>query len=111
MQPPIHDLYKSFGSVEGILVDTGIESHSAFSLNDVSTLAVRDLLTDHETRCYFPGYLSEDVQRAIGKRASMFGLIFSNEAGERLWINAESLEVFPSEEDLPQLEDVIGILD
>jgi hypothetical protein len=67
----INDLDKSFGSAEGILVKGD------------STFAIRDLLTGHEAKCYFPGYLSEDAQNAIGRRVAVFGLLFSNESGKR----------------------------
>lgn len=111
MQNSVDALDKSFGSVEGILINTGVRFHSMFAINDSSTLVIRNLLTGYESKCYFPSYLSEDAQNATGKRVVVFGLIFSNEAGEKVWVSAEGLEVFPSEEELPPLEDIIGILD
>jgi len=73
VQNSVDDLCKSFGSVEGILVDTGVKSHSMFTLNDLSTLAIRDLLTGYEPKCYFPSYLLEDAQNATGKRVAFWG--------------------------------------
>ncbi len=94
--------YKSFGSVEGVLKSITIHKRQAFR--------IYDLLTDRSVACYFPPEFLENIKNAFGKRVSVYGLIRSREDGEKVSIKVEEMEVFPSEEQLPTIEDVIGIL-
>jgi hypothetical protein len=94
--------YKSFGSVEGVLKFITIHRKPAFR--------IYDLLTDRSVACYFPSDFLDKIKNAFGKRVSVYGLIRSREDGEKVSIKVEEMEVFPSEGELPMLEDVIGIL-
>lgn len=98
----IVDTYKSYGSIEGRLDAILLQRKPAFKIYDS---------TEKGTLCYFDKTLLNEVQAALGKRVSVLGLIHSNEAGRVLKVEVSSIDIFPAEEDLPALEDVVGILE
>lgn len=94
--------YQSFGSVEGVLKSITIHRKLAFR--------IYNLLTDRSVTCYFKSNSIDNIKNAFGKRVFVYGLIRSREDGEKISIEVEEMEIFPSEEELPKIEDVIGIL-
>lgn len=94
--------YKSFGSVEGVL--------KAIDLSRKPLFRIYDLLTNKSVKCYFPSNLIDQIKDALGKRVAVYGLIRSREDGQKVSIQVEEMEVFPSEQELPSIEDIIGIL-
>ncbi len=94
--------YKSFGTIEGIL--------KAIDLSRKPLFRIYDLLTNKSLRCYFPSDFLEKTKDALGKRVSAYGVIRSREDGERVSIEVQEMDIFPSEEELPSIEDIIGIL-
>lgn len=93
---------KSFSTVEGIL--------QAVDLSRKPLFRIYDLLTNKSLRCYFPSDFLEKIQDALGKRVSVYGVIRSREDGEKVSIEVQEMEIFPSEEELPSIEDIVGIL-
>lgn len=98
----IVELYKSYGSIEGRLDAILLQRKPAFKVYDSM---------EKGTLCYFDKTLLGEVQAALGKRVSVSGLIHCGEAGGILKVDVDSIDTFPSEEDLPTLEDVIGVLE
>lgn len=95
---------ESLGTLEGRLESVNIHG-------DRPTLGLYDLLTRHRTDCYFGKHLSlEDIRPGIGRRVAITGAIKTKPNGERLSIEARQIRIFPSEDDLPSFEDVVGIL-
>jgi hypothetical protein len=94
--------YKSFGSVEGVL--------NAIDLNRRPLFRIYDLLTGKGVKCHFTPEFIDKIKDALGKRVSVYGLISSREDGQKVSVEVENMEVFPSEIELPRIEDIIGIL-
>ena len=86
--------YRSFGTVEGEL---------KLSTNRGIELVIIDSLT--QGKVYF---LLKNAGEPLRVAAS--GWITTNEAGEKLGIEVEKFQFFPSESELPTVEDVTGIL-
>lgn len=92
----------SEGTVEGTLEVVSIHGRSEFSIFET--------LTQNRVRCFFAAEMLEEVIRAFGKRVAAHGEIFANASGRRLSVKVEDFEVFPAEEDLPGIDEIIGIL-
>ncbi|MBW4680669.1 MAG: hypothetical protein KME19_11205 [Microcoleus vaginatus WJT46-NPBG5] len=94
--------YKSFGSIEGLL--------KAIDLSRKPLFRIYDLITNKSIKCYFPSNFIDQIKDALGKRVAVYGLICSREDGQKVSIEVEEMEVFPSEQELPSIEDILGIL-
>jgi len=92
----------SFGSVEGVL--------KAIDLSRKPVFRIYDLLTNKSVRCYFYSNSIEEFKDALEKRVSVSGLVKSREDGEKLSIEVEEIEIFPPEDELPTIQEIIGIL-
>lgn len=92
----------SEGTVEGALEVISIHGQHKFS--------VYEPLTGHRVACHFKPDQLEEIKRAFGRRVAVSGEIFSSASGKRLSVRVEHFEVFPSEEDLPSIDRMIGIL-
>lgn len=94
----------SYGTVEGLLEALNIHgANKAFG--------VYDPLTGKKVECKLTGKVTvEDLGPAVSKRVAVSGLIFSRSTGERISVQADELEIFPTEEDIPSPDDVLGIL-
>lgn len=94
----------SYGTVEGAL--EGIQIHGA-----KNQFAVYDALTGVRTECRLSEDVTlDDLRPAIGKQVGIRGEITRRASGDRI-IVAHALSIFPSEDDLPSVEDVLGILE
>jgi hypothetical protein len=92
---------ESIGTVEGTVEGLIIHGKRRFYLYDP--------LTAKQIVCYFtPRVEWETVYRAFGKRVAVTGVIRSRISGEKVSLTANRLYVFPSEEELPAPEDVLG---
>ena len=96
--------YKSFGTVEGIL--------KAIDLSRNPLFRVYDLLTNKSVRCYFDNQSTsmDMIKKSLEQRVAISGLITSREDGEKISINVEEIEIFPQEDELPTITEMIGIL-
>lgn len=95
--------YKSFGSVEGILKAIDLS-------NKKPVFRIYDLLTNKSVKCFFPPKFLQTAKDALGRRVSVYGLILSREDGVRVSVEVEDIEIFPNKEQLPTIEEMIGIL-
>ena len=96
--------YKSFGTVEGHLETLSVDDKRCFNIYDD--------LTKEKIECLFAtsDIETEEIGRAVGRRVSVRGEIIYRKSGERIRVRAEELEVFPREEELSTIGDVLGIL-
>lgn len=98
----VSDAYREHTALDGTL--TGImwdENRPQFFLTDA--------LTGHRTRCKFDVTLLESVKKALPKRVEVWGVARCNALGEPVQIDVERFEVIPSDEELPQPEDLVDI--
>ena len=94
----------SYGTVEGLLEALNIHgTNKAFG--------VYDPLTGKKVECKLTGKVTvEDLGPAVSKRVAVRGPILSRSTGERISVQADELEIFLPEGDLPSPDDVLGIL-
>jgi hypothetical protein len=93
----------SIGTVEGRL--EGLITHGK------SRFLIFDPLTGRQVICYFGGRIEwEAVLRAFGKRVAATGFIHSRRSGEKVSIQVSRLHVFPPDEELPSVREMLGIL-
>lgn len=92
--------YKSFGSVEGTLEMISIHKPARFNIyHSISLHAVKCNLRDEDI---------ESVIRALGLRVIVTGLVSYNAKDEAKSVLVDELEVLPSENELPSIDDFIG---
>jgi len=92
----------SEGTVEGTLEVISIHGKPEFSIFEP--------LTSNRVACYFAPEQLEGVMKAFGRRVAAYGEIFASASGKRLSVRVESFDVFPAEEKLPGIDEMIGIL-
>lgn len=98
------DTIRSIGSIEGML--EGINVHGRNR-----TFTVYDALTNERVICDFGHRIGiEKIGRAVERRVAVSGEIVYRDSGAIVNMAAQSLEIFPLEEDLPTADDVRGIL-
>jgi len=71
---------------------------------------VRDAVTARLTECFFDDDIIDDVTSAFGKRVSVSGVILYRANGDTKSIEVEEFSVMPDEDELPDIDDMIGIL-
>ena len=97
-----HGPIESFGSVEGKLEGLNVHEHKIFY--------VWEALTGRRVQCNFADRIPlDDVLAAVTKRVAARGIVRRRRTGELVSVQAEELRVFPAEDELPRLGDVLGI--
>ena len=99
--------FQSIGTIEGKLEGLIIHGKKRFYIFDP--------LTGRQVTCYFTDRFTDrfgwqNVLQAFGKRVAASGLIQSRRSGENVSIQVNRLHVFPLDEELPSVTDVLGIL-
>lgn len=94
-------IYKSYGSVEGVL--------NVIDLREQPIFKITDPLTFETVECSFGREDLGTAKEALEKRVYVYGLISSREDGTRVRISVDEIEIFPSEEDLPSINEISGI--
>ena len=94
--------YYDLGSVEGKL--------QVISERKGLRFVVYDDLHDKAIRCYFDDDIINDVINAFSKRVSVYGLITYKAHGEPYSVKVEKFRVFKDKDDLPTINDVLGIM-
>ena len=89
------------GTVEGTLEVVSIHGKREFSIFEA--------LTNNRVTCHFKPEQLDAVIGAFGKRVAAHGEIFASATGKRLTVTVEELEVFPSEDELPSIDSMVGI--
>lgn len=92
---------EEFGSIEGAL--EGIDIHGKFEC------AIYTDLGGHRVAIEFEETKLGTVMQAFGRRVLARGTITSNKLGRPIRIHAETIEVLPSDEELPSIDDLVGI--
>lgn len=97
------DEYEALGTVEGRLEAVNVHSRNYFNIYDD--------LTGARIECRFGSDIpAEVVGAAIGKRVGVYGTLVSRENGRIVRVRVAELEVFPSPDHLPALDDIEGIV-
>jgi hypothetical protein len=91
----------SYGSVEGRL--------KAITLVNKPEFKIISLLDNEAIECSFSLDDLEIAKEALNKRVCVYGLILSKESGKKVKINVDEIEIFPPEEDLPNISDFAGM--
>jgi len=73
-------------------------------------VSVWDALSDREVRCVVGPQMLDKVKAAFGRRVAVGGTISHKRTGEPVSIAVETIEVFPTDDELPTADDVLGIL-
>ena len=92
--------YKSHGSVEGALEMISIHGKPHFNIYDNIMLKA--------VNCNMPDILRDKVKENLGRRVIASGLVSYNAKDEPLSVIIEDLEVIPTEDMLPSIDDFIG---
>ena len=93
---------RDFGTIEGWLQTLSERGGPHF--------AVYDALTDKPIRCTVASERLQDAWKAFGRRVAVSGFIRYRSTGDPYSIDAEEIRVFPTESELPDHEEVYGIL-
>ncbi len=94
---------ETFGTVEGRL--EGLMTHGR------RTFYVWDAPTNRRVECQFGNRVElGEILSAYGKRVAARGLIRRRKTGEKVSVEVAELRVFPSEDDLPSVDDVQAIM-
>ncbi|MEO8601409.1 MAG: hypothetical protein ABI629_02425 [bacterium] len=91
-----------YGTIEGRLLTLSQRHKPHF--------AVYDPLTDQPIRCNVQESRLEEAWRAFGRRVAVSGIIRYRKTGQPVSIEAESMFIFPPDDELPSPSDVYGIL-
>jgi hypothetical protein len=67
-------------------------------------------VTGQAVICRFGAGLFEQVKQALGRRVLVYGMMISNAIGAPTSIAVEDIELYPSEEELPTIEEISGIV-
>ncbi len=94
--------YRDYGSIEGKLQVISVRKNLKF--------VVYDDLSDQPIKCYFKSGITEEVVSAFDKRVSVYGLIMYKSQGEPYSVRVEQLKVFKEQDELPTINDVLGIM-
>jgi len=92
---------QEFGSIEGSL--EGLDIHGKFECAIYTDFGGHRVVTEFEEKTL------AKIMTAFGKRVLARGTITSNKLGRPIRIQAETLEVIPSDDDLPSIDDLVGI--
>jgi hypothetical protein len=97
-------IVRAIGTIEGRLEAVNVHG-------GVRHFYVYDSLTGERVMCDFGHRVaSEQVGHALEHRVAVHGEITYRESGSVVRMSAQSLELFPPEEELPSSDDVRGIL-
>ncbi|AFY69566.1 hypothetical protein Pse7367_1272 [Thalassoporum mexicanum PCC 7367] len=93
--------HKSYGAVEGILNVIDLRDKPIFKLSDRLTLETID--------CYFDRQILGQATQALERRVYVYGLIYSREDGKRVKVEVEEIKIFPIENELPDVDQIVGL--
>jgi hypothetical protein len=94
--------YRDYGTVEGRL--EAIQDHRGLELR------IRDSLLKLTVRCTVPEEKLEEVFRHFRKRVELSGLVHFRRNGIPISIDVSGIQGLPDDADLPDLEEVRGIM-
>jgi hypothetical protein len=92
----------AYGTVEGRLLALELKGRLHFGIDEI--------LTGKRIKCFFGDEIYNDVLKALRQRVSAYGLIRYQTRGIPASVEIKELTVFPEQSELPQFEDIIGLL-
>ncbi len=93
--------YEAPSEVEGRL--------DSISIHDRRIFAVWEPIRNWRIECRFRENMLEEVREALGKRVSVKGSVRFDARDKPLAVQAESIYVFPDEDELPSTKDIVGL--
>jgi hypothetical protein len=94
---------KSVGSILGKL--------EAISVHKSNEIRVWDENTGRPVRCKYPRALEEMITASLRARVLVAGLVSYNANGQAISVDASEIKRYPSPDELPGIDDVIGCVD
>lgn len=94
--------FESYGSIEGCLDGANIHKDPYFHIYTA--------LNDRLIKCNVDKKMTQRMLDCLGQRVYIYGLIQSRNDGERVSILVQEIESLPSEDELPTIQEMIGIL-
>jgi hypothetical protein len=102
----INDILKThdtaYGTIDGELLALNVKGKPRFSIYET--------IHQKPVNCFFEDERYPDVISAIRKRVSVYGKINYHRNGEPASVEIQNLKVFPDQSELPQFNDIIGLL-
>lgn len=95
--------YETRGSIVGNLESISIHRGNEFR--------VWEEVSGRPVRCLFAEGMLDSIKKALGKRVLVFGDVRTNHRGEHMSVIVEGYENYPSEEELPTIEEMSGLID
>ncbi|MGA2679292.1 MAG: hypothetical protein ABSF37_08325 [Sedimentisphaerales bacterium] len=92
----------AYGTIDGELLALNVRGKPRFSIYET--------LSQKPVNCFFEDEVYTDVIAAIKKRVSVYGVISYHRDGDPASVEIKSLRVFPEQSELPQFDDIIGLL-
>jgi hypothetical protein len=94
--------YSDYGAIEGKLETVSARQGYRFNIYDD--------LTSRSVKCYFEPKMLPDVFEAFEHRVSVWGWVKYRKDGLPVSIEVDNFRVFRKSEELPSVEDIVGIL-
>lgn len=94
---------QSVGSVLGSL--------ETISVHKSNEIRIWDDNTGRPVRCRYPRALEETVLASLRARVIVSGVVSYNESGQAISVTAQEIQRYPTDDELPDIDDVIGCVD
>ena len=92
----------AYGTIEGRLLALELKGRLHFGIDEI--------LTGKRIKCFFGDEIYNDVLKALRQRVSAYGFIRYRIGGAPASVEIKELTVFPEQSELPQFDDIIGLL-
>ena len=102
MKETVRSAFNEHGTIEGQL--------STLSERGNIHVIVYEPVWDKAVRCAVPHELRDKIKEFWGKRVAVHGMVHYRADGFPTSVDADSIEAFPDDKDLPSYMDVLGIL-
>jgi hypothetical protein len=100
----LRPVFQHYGTVEGVLEMVSVAGRGP-------RINVKDRLSGRAISCIVPRERLSDVLQVFGLRVSVYGRVRTNELGDVLRIDMEEIEAFPTDDELPSVDQVAGAFD
>ena len=82
----------------------------AITVHDVNEIRVWDENTNIAVRCQYPDGFEENIKNLLRKRVLVGGMVTFNAIGQAVSVRVESITSYRSDDTLPTIEEVSGLL-
>ncbi|HET7231585.1 MAG TPA: hypothetical protein VFJ16_16365 [Longimicrobium sp.] len=95
--------YRAIGSIEGRIDSLSTHEEPYYC-------TVYTMLSGEPVRCYFPPHLLPSVHKHFRTRVTVYGTFTTRASGEVTSLRMSRIEPFPSDSEIPSIDEIIGIL-